>query len=1082
MRFGVLGPVSVWTDDGRPVPVPEAKVRALLAGLLVTPGRPVPSDRLIDDLWGDHPPRNPSGTLQARVSQLRKALGDRDLVVFRPPGYALQAPAGAVDAERFETLIVRAGEAGEAGDPRVKAGLLADALALWRGPAFADFGDAEFARAAIAGLEERRLAALEELAATRLRLGEHARVAGELAELVERHPSRERLRAAYMHALYLAGRQSEALATYQDLRENLAEELGLDPGPEVMALHQAILTQDPALAVTVPVAGRPRTNVPGSRSELIGRERAAAEARALLKTDRLVTLTGPGGVGKTRLALEVAAVATRPDASYPDASYPDGVWLVELAPGNPADVAALADTVAGVLGVRDEPGPASPVERLASVLKARRTLLVLDNCEHVIATAAELAARLLAAAPELRILATSREPLGIEGERLQVVPPLDLPGPGAEEPERFSAVRLFVARAAAAAPGFALDERTAGPVATICRRLDGIPLALELAATRVRALGVTELAARLDDRFRVLAAGRRDAPARQRTLRAVIDWSWELLEEPERLLLRRLAVHADGCALEAAERVCGEPELDVVGLLAGLVDRSLVTVTHDGEARYRLLESVAAYGLERLREAGEEQEIRHRHARHYAGLAERVAPLLRGTGQRDAIERLDREGANLSAALEWAAGNGFADLALRLVNALAWHWYLRGRYGEARRSLALALDVPGPAAPGRRAEALTWRNGMTMMSGDGGDSERLRLEALAAYQDVSNIDVGNEDVGNEHDVLARARAEWFLAYVHWPYGDLAANEVRADRALAAFQEHGDRWGTAAALSTRAKQAMVRGDLDGLRRDGERALVLFDELGDRWGRLEATEALGRHAEITGDYGRAATLRREGLRLAEELEMGPEAAFRMAELGRVALLTGDLVQARELHERALRMGTELASRDVTEFAEVGLALVARRLGEHETAERHLRACLGGLRRIGGRSGISFILAQLGFVAAERGDAAGALALHREALDAARSTGDPRAVALAVEGIAGARALAGHHAHAARLLGTAAALRAAAGAPLPPAERGDVDRIASSARAALGEEDFARAFARGSFTRGSFTRGSFTRRSPA
>ncbi|MEW2353702.1 BTAD domain-containing putative transcriptional regulator [Spirillospora sp. NPDC029432] len=755
----MLGPVAVWADDGRPVDVPEPKVRALLADLLVAPGRVVPADRLIDDLWGDRPPRNPAGTLQARVSQLRGILGGRDAVAHRPPGYALRA--GEVDAERFEALVVRAGDST---DPRVKAGLLADALALWRGPAFADFRDAEFARAAIAGLEERRLAAVEELAETRLRLGEHARVAAELAESVERHPARERLRGAYMHALYLSGRQGEALAAYEDLRATLAEDLGVDPGPALKELHQAILTQDPALAVAETTAAGPaRGNLPEPVSELIGREEAAAEARALLGSHRLVTLTGPGGVGKTRLALEVAA--------RHGGAYPDGAWLVELAPGATTGVAVLADTVLGILGVPDEPGVTAPLDRLAAVLRARRALLVLDNCEHVIGTAAELAARLLAAAPGLRILATSREPLGIEGERLQVVPPLDVPaGTAPEELARSSAVRLFVARAAAAAPGFALDGGTAGPVATICRRLDGIPLALELAATRIRALGAAELAARLDDRFRLLAAGRRDAPARQRTLRAVIDWSWEPLAEPERTVLRRLAVHADGCTLEAAERVCGDPGLDVVEVLASLVDRSLVAVSHDGEPRYRLLESVAAYGLERLREAGEESAIRERHARHYTAFAERAAGLLRGPGQGPALERLDREGPNFCAALEWSASNGFADLALRQANAQSWYWYLRGRYGEAERSLYMALAAGGGDAA-RRAEAIAWRNGMLMVAGTGEDTERLRLEALAAY----------DALGGGQDPLARARAEWFLVYVHWPYGDLAANGARPPR-------------------------------------------------------------------------------------------------------------------------------------------------------------------------------------------------------------------------------------------------------------------------------------------------------------
>ncbi|MFC5749614.1 BTAD domain-containing putative transcriptional regulator [Actinomadura rugatobispora] len=1038
MRFGVLGPLAVWTDDGRPVHVPEPKVRALLADLLVARGRPVPSDRLVDDLWGERPPRNPTGTLQARISQLRAVLdgaepGARALVAFRPPGYALEASD--VDAARFEELTVRAGKAA---DPGLRASLLVEALDLWRGEAFADVADAAFARAAITDLEERRLAALEDLAWTRLELGEHALAASELAGPVAHHPLRERLRAAYMKALYLAGRQGEALAAYQDLRERLAEELGVDPGPEAAALHQAILLRDPALAprpATVPEAAAPsRTNLPEPLSDLVGRDEAIKEARDALATSRLVTLTGPGGVGKTRLALAVAA-----DPGGPP--FPDGVWLAELAAVPAAGSAGvLGDAVAGVLGLRDDSLPGDPVERLAEALRGRRMLLVLDNCEHVIGPAAELAVRLLASAPGLRVLATGREPLGIEGERLLAVPPLEHAG----------AVELFTARAAAAAPGFTVDDPAA--VAMICRRLDGIPLALELAATRVRALGVRELAGRLDDRFRVLSSGRRDAPARQRTLRAVIDWSWELLDGPERLVLRRLAVHADGCALEAAERICAEPGVDVLDVLARLVDRSLVTVVRDGSGgtRYRLLESVAAYGLERLEEAGEGDAVRRRHARHYAGLAGRGTAGLRGPDQRQWLGRLDREGANLRAALDRAAGAGDADLALALVNGLAWYWYLRGRFGEATRSLDAALAVPGPADPVARAEAVAWRAGMVMASGDGDDSERLRLEALRAYDGL-----------DAPDSLARARVVWFLGHVHWPYGDLDANAERVAGALATFRARGDRWGTAAALSLRAKQAMVRGDLDGLARDGERSLRLFRELGDPWGRLEATDALGRHAEITGDYGRSAALRREALALAEELGLGAEAAFKLAELGRLALLTGDLERAGELHERAFRLAAALPSRSALEFSEIGLALVARRRGDLDAAERHLRARLGWLRDIGGRSGVAFVLAQLGFVAEQRGAAGRALELHREALDAARATGDPRAVALALEGIAGARAAAGHPAEAARLLGTAGGLRASIGAPLPPGERADVERIEAAARAALGDRVFDETF---------------------
>ncbi|QXJ23311.1 winged helix-turn-helix domain-containing protein [Actinomadura graeca] len=1025
MRFGVLGALAVWTDGGEDVRVPETKVRILLAALLADAGRPVPADRLAGALWGDRPPRNPSGTLQARISQLRGVLdraepGARRLVVSRPPGYLIDVPPEAVDSGRFAALLARAGEAA---DPLARARLLGDALALWRGPAFDGL---DFAHALAADLGERRLTALEDHAEARLELGEHAALAAELARPVARHPLRERLRAAHLRALYRAGRQGEALAGYHDLRERLAAELGVDPGPELAALYQSMLERDPA------EEGRPRvpSRLPVPLGGLIGRDEAARRVRALLAEDRLVTLTGPGGVGKTRLALEAAARSA--------GDHPDGVWLVELAAGRAATPEEVAEQANRVLNLREE-GADGPVERLTEALRSRRALLVLDNCEHVTGPAAELAGRLLAGAPGLRVLTTSREPLGVPGERLEIVPPLDLPG-DATAPAALlesGAVRLFTERAAAAAPGFALDEASAPWVSAICRRLDGLPLALELAATRVRGLGVRELAARLDDRFGVLAGTRHGGPARQRTLRAVIDWSWELLTVPERIALRRLAVHAGGCTAGASEEVGGAG----ADVLARLVDRSLVVRSEDG--RYKLLESVAAYSLERLREAGEDGDLRARHVRYYTALAEDAAGGLRGPEQRQWLARLDVEAANLRAALDHATGED----ALRLVNAQGWYWFLRGRSGEARRALGAALSAAdGPSRARRDAE--TWLAGFTMASGEDTDSEELRRSALADHRD-------------EYD---RAKAEWFLTHVHWAYGNLAANEERIERALAVFRARADRWHTAAALALHAKQVMARGDLEAMERHGAESLAIFTGLGDAWGRLEAMDVLGRRAEIVGDLGEAARLRRAELRLAEELRMGPDVAFRLAQLGRIAMLAGDLGEARVLHERALDLAVRQAAPSAAEFAEIGLGLVARRRGDLDAAERHLRSRLGWLRGIGGTAGISFVHAELGFVAEQRGDAEAARALHTEALDAARAIGDPRAVALALEGLAGARSLAGEHAPAARLLGAAAALRDASGAPLPAAERGDVDRIAGRIRDAAGPGAFTTAYDHG------------------
>ncbi|MGB8946772.1 MAG: BTAD domain-containing putative transcriptional regulator, partial [Streptomyces sp.] len=766
MRFEVLGPLTVRTADGAVVPVPEPKVRALLANLLIHQGRPVPADALIDGLWGERLPGNPANSLQTKISQLRRALekaepGARELVAYGPAGYLLRAPEGVTpeeltDAARFVALTSRAYDAHGTPGVRERAALLSEALTLWRGPAYADFRDEEFVRVAVARLEEQRLTAQEARAELRLEYaapGERAALADELADLVAEQPLRERLRGAYMRALYLAGRPTEALDAYRDLRERLADDLGIDPGAELAALHEAMLRQSPELTSPRgtapsptpapeprPAPPRPRTNLPAPVTALVGRDDAVARVRELVGTTRLVTLVGPGGVGKTRLALEAATGLAE--------DFEDGVWLVELA-GTKNDA---AETLAATLGIRDTPSPPNtepppfptepspfPVEPptphapdsapstprtpgssnapsdvpalvrfLARALAPRRILRVVDNCEHVLEPVAVLLAELLRQAPGLRVLATSQEPLALAGETLEAVAPL-----GERE-----ALALFAERAAATSPGFVLDAENTPAAALICRRLDGIPLAIELAATRVRALGVHALAERLHDRFRLLNQVRRDAPARQRTLRAMIDWSWQLSTTEEQDVLRQLAVFCGGFTLDAAEAVygvdgppgsmtgnasrgtsapTGADGVDVLDLITRLVDRSLLTTAPGADPahgiRYRMLESVAAYSLERLDEAGKAKDVRRRHAHHYADLAEHAAPQLRGPAQQQWLHRLDTETVNLRAALEWAVADGDAALALRLTNALAWYWFLRGRLSEAERSLTQALSL-----------------------------------------------------------------------------------------------------------------------------------------------------------------------------------------------------------------------------------------------------------------------------------------------------------------------------------------------------------------------------------------------------
>ncbi|MFI6284027.1 AfsR/SARP family transcriptional regulator [Streptomyces sp. NPDC051018] len=1121
MRFGVLGPLMVWTADGEPVPVPGARVRTLLARLLVTPGRPVSADRLVDDLWGAETPEHPRNTLQGQVSRLRAVLekarpGGRGLVENSPAGYLLRTEPGAVDAEHFTALLKQSRPAA----PRAREALLSDALELWRGGAFAGFADEPFARPAAGRLEEDRLTAVEERLAVRVELGEHGELVGELDELVSAHPLRERLRAVQMHVLYRVGRGTDALAGYEELRRRLDDELGLRPGRELTALHRAILRQDPSLTfapdpgpdperartrvpgpapVSVPVPDRspasevapaphpgrgdlpdpPRitgpgrfggTNLPAPVADMVGRNEEVPAVRRAMARSRLVTLTGPGGVGKTRLAVETARHAA--------GGFPDGVWLGELAAlppaaREPADAPApdhgtggdaVAETLMRVLGVRDtgapgEPGGAGgPVALLIAALRGRELLLVLDNCEHVVEPVAEVVSALLREVPGLSVLATGREALGIVGELVRPVPPL----------EPADAVDLFLARAAVP-PDFAADPANAAAVAAVCARLDGIPLALELAAARVRTLGVHGLLTRLDDLFALPAGGRRGVPERQRTLRAVIDWSWGLLTPAERTVLRRMSVHTGKCTLEAASAVCGGdgvPPDDVPDLMGRLVDRSLLVLDdRAGGPAYGLLESVREYGRERLREAGETDAVRERHSRYYAGLAVREAPLLRGPDQQRALERLDHASADLHRAVRFAVDGGAVDRALETVDALAWYWVLRGRLTEARRSLDTALAAvsgPGPAPAGetaarafRRARAVAWRTGIALLEGTAAADGAGRIRsALAAYEGPDGVD----------DPAGRARALWFLGSAQLGTGDVGTGEELVNRAVEGFRALGDDWGTAAALSVRARHAVTRGDLAAVRSDGESSARLFRAAGDRWGTLQTVCSLAALAEITGDYARATRLQEDGLAIAERLGLWTEAAKRLSGLGRLALLAGDHARADAHHLRALKLSREQNFRDGEVDALIGLGLGARRRGDLVLAETRMRELLSWFREVDYGPGIALALAELGFAAEQRGDAAAAHAHHLNGFETARELGDVRAVALALEGLAGARSAAGDHEQSALLLGTAAAARESVGAPLPPAERGDVDRVSGASRAALGAVAHTAAYRRG------------------
>ncbi|WP_042167246.1 BTAD domain-containing putative transcriptional regulator [Streptomyces sp. NBRC 110035] len=941
MRYGVLGPLAVWDAEGRPVRVPEAKVRALLANLLVHGGGPVPADRLIEDLWASNPPGGSTNTLQTKVSQLRRVLG-REQVVREPAGYRLLLADDVVDATRFQELAVRARAHRE---PAVKADLFADALALWRGPAYADVAESLFARGEIARLEELRLAVVEDHAEVRLTLGEHTALAAELGTLVARHPLRERLRMAHMRALYRSGRQGDALQSFEELRRELAEELGASPGPEAAALHRAILRQEPQLATPAIGSRSCRTNLPAPLTPLIGRREAAAQVLARLDPRapaRLVTLTGLGGVGKTRLAIAAAGDAAE--------RYTDGVWLVELAGlGAPSDPDDIAERVITTLGLCDtaatEPDLDDLVGWLCRAVADKQLLILLDNCEHLIESVALFTKSLLSAVPAAHLLLTSQEALDIPGEVVHPVSPLALPE--LTDPQtvaRSSAVELFVQRATAAVPGFALDADNAAAVSTVCRRLDGIPLALELVASRLRTLSPQELAARLDDRFARPDVSVRGLPDRQQTLRGMLDWSWQLLTPDERTVLRRLVVHADGCVMASAQAVCADGELPaerVPDLLSRLVDRSLVVREGD---RFRLLESVAAYCAERLAEAGDENAVRARFVRYCTESAERESERLRGPEQRCALDRLNAETVNLRRALDLAVAQGPAGYAVRLVNALGWYWFLRGRFPEARRSLRSALTADADAAPGARRAAGAWLAG---------------VELRASPGDAAPLPVDEDPTAGVDDPVLRGRLQWFVGTGLTGRGHLDEGRALVEAALAGARAVRDRWGEAAALVELAGHGPAP---EGA---AELGAALFREVDDRWGQLRANRSLALAAAHRGDPVRTERLHREGLLMAEELGLWTEVVETLTLLGGAALADGLVERATELYERALSVSAERAYHRGEIRAEIGLGHAARLRGDRDAAASHLHRALAKSRSSGHATHAAAALEELGLL---------------------------------------------------------------------------------------------------------------------
>ena len=1005
----MLGPVELRAGTGTAVPVAGARLRTLLILLALDAGRAVSTDRLVDGVWGADPPGSAAGALQALVSRLRRAAPGLAIAVT-PSGYRLDLERDRVDAHRFARLVAQ--------------GHTDEALALWRGPT--EFPDV--ARAEAVRLDELWLTARLEAAEARLRAGGDADLVGELEALVAKHPLHEPLAALLMRALIAAGHPGRALTVFERIRAELAGALGADPSADLAALHVETLRGQHR---------RARGNLPAGVSSFVGREVDLRAVRGLVGAHRLVTLTGPGGSGKTRLSVEAGQTLT--------ASHPDGVWRVELAPiSDPAEVPQAIMTALQlrsqlvisrpVGGQANESAP--PLTRLTDALAGKELLLILDNCEHLIGAAAEVADAVLRSAPGLRLLATSREPLGIPGEQLWPVEPLALP-PTEAQAASYPAVRLLLDRAVAARPGFVLDPRTTGPVVGICRALDGMPLAIELAAARLRTLPVDVLASRLADRFRLLTNGSRTALPRHQTLRAVVDWSWDLLDDAERALWRRFAVFHGGADVTAVEQVC-EADVDLLG---ALVDKSLLVLAGD---RYRMLETIREYGLERLAEAGESERLRVAHARYLLALADTAEPELRRNDQLTWLRRLGTEHDNLHAAIRAAIEAGDARTATALTARLGWYWWLRGYRAEGCGLAREVLALDGETDPEDKALAYAY----SALNG---------LEGAAPVEEVKGWFFAAEQEGAGPDAthpvlrLLQPLSAIFQADGHLRGFDLVEP---------LFADH-DPWLRAVAKLIVAQLRLNFGQSPDLARAELReALDGFRATGERWGIGFTLSALGDMAAAQGHFQDAVTWQREAIALVREVGIREDLPQLEMKLAHQLWLAGDRAEARRLLKQAREAAEEIGLSEILASVEYGYATMAREEGSLEEArERMARAAQLIDRSQYAPQFRAMTRSTQALIEGAAGNLVAARDLHQGAVAMAADSRDSPVMAQILVGVADYAMRVGEPARAAMLLGAADAVRGAPDRSMP-----DTDRIAGLARAALGDAGYEQAYRSG------------------